>query len=97
MNPHDGIEVIRVPLATAVRFIADLQRRKELVFPELAPNSAVESALCPLNHHSKMLKANTTDPDKWAENLMEIADDEGFDNVRQVQEAVLTVKAMHQG
>ena len=97
LNSHGGIEAIRVTLAAAVRFVVDLQRREELAFPESAPSSAVEPALCPLPRHSKMLPASTTNVDEWVDKLMEIADDEGVDNVREVQTAVSAVKAMHRG
>lgn len=97
VTTHDGIEVIRVALATAVHFVADLQQREELAFPASAPNLAVESALCPHARLSKILPANRTNLDEWVEKFMEIADDEGVDNVTEVQKAVLTVKALYQG
>lgn len=31
----DDVDIIRVPLRTAVRFIADLQRKEEEAFPDL--------------------------------------------------------------
>ena len=97
LNSHDSIEVILVTLATAVRFVADLQRREELAFSESAPNSAVEPDICPLDCRPKMISVNITDVDEWCEKLMEIADYEEVENVREVQKAVLIVKAMHQG
>lgn len=97
LNAHDGIEAIRVTLATAVRFVIDLQRREELAFPESGSISAVEPALCAFPHHSKMLPATMTNADEWVDKLMEIADDEGVENVWEVQTAVSTIKAMHRG
>lgn len=97
LNSNDGIEAIRVTLATAVRFVVDLQRREELAFPESAPSSAVGRAFCPLAHHSKMRPASTTNADEWVDKLMEIADDEGVHNVREVKMAVSIVKAVHRG
>ena len=97
LNPHDGIEAIRVTLATAVRFVVDLQRREELAFPESAFSSAIDPALCPIAQHSKMLPASSPNVDEWVDKLMEIADDEGVDNVREVQTAVSTIKAIHRG
>lgn len=94
LRSDDGIDAIRVTLATAVRFVADLQRREELAFPESAPSSAVERALshCPLARPSKVLPASTTNADEWVDKLMKIADDEGVDNVCEVQTAVSKVK-----
>ena len=97
LNSHDEIEAIRVTIATAVRFIVDLQRREELAFPKSAFKSAVDSALRPLSRHPKMSRANTNNVDEWVDRLMEIADDEGVDNVTEVRTAVSTVKAMHRG
>ncbi|CAF9912597.1 hypothetical protein IMSHALPRED_000358 [Imshaugia aleurites] len=97
LNPHDGIEAIRVTLATAVGFVVDLQRREELAFPESAPSSAVDRALGPTPHHPKESSASTTNADEWVDKLMEIADDEGVDNVWEVRMAVSTVNAMHRG
>jgi hypothetical protein len=42
----EGIDVIRVTLPVAVRFIAELEERENAAFPELR-NNAVEMDLCP--------------------------------------------------
>lgn len=75
-SPEDGIDVIRVTLATAVRFVVDLQLREEATFSPSAPSTA---------------------PDDWVNDIMETADEKGFDNVYHVREAILEVKAKQRG
>lgn len=63
IEKYNDIDAIRVPLATAVHFIVNLQRREEAAFPESAPSTAVEQALCPLTHHTEIYPAKITDVD----------------------------------
>ena len=91
------IEAIRVPLATAVQFIVDLERREEVAFPESAPSTAVERALCPLAHHTESYPARITNVDDWVDRVLELADEKGIENVSEAREALLTVQAAQQG
>ena len=47
IDSHDRTDAVRVTLATAVRFVTDLQRREEAAIPESAPIPAVERSLYP--------------------------------------------------
>jgi hypothetical protein len=61
----EGIEVIRVTLPVAVRFIAELEERENAAFPELR-NNALKGDLCPnIEFGDTALNVDT-----WVEKIM---------------------------
>lgn len=84
----DGVDVIRVSLAAAVRFIADLEREKEAASRE-TQSSAVELSLCP--------KVGGWGPpiasaDKWINEVMRQAADKGKENVSEIRHAMQRIE-----
>lgn len=97
IEQYNDIDAIRTPLATAVQFIVNLQRREEAAFPESSPSTAVEQALCPLTHHTESYPAMITNFDDWVDKVVELADEKGTDNIPKAREAMLTVLAAQRG
>jgi len=73
----EGIDVIRVTLPVAVRFIAELEERENAAFPELR-NNAVEMDLCPNTEFGDA----ALNVDTWIEKIMQEAEEKGVDNVK---------------
>ena len=94
---YNDIDAIRVPLATAVQFIVNLERREEAAFPESAPSTAFQESLCPYAHHTDSRLAEITNVDEWVDRVMELADEKGNDNVADAREAMLQVRAARRG
>jgi hypothetical protein len=69
----EGIDVIRVTLPVAVRFIVELEERENAAFPELR-NNAVEMDLCPnMEFGDPALNVDT-----WVEKIMQEAEEKGL-------------------
>ena len=97
LGKNNNIDAIRVPLATAVQFIINLQRREEAAFPDSAPSTAVQESLCPSTHHTESHRAEITNADDWVDRVMGLADEKGIDNVPHAREAMLEVQAARRG
>ena len=97
IEQYNDIDAIRNPLARAVQSIVNLQRREEAAFPESAPSTAVEQALCPLTHHTESYPAKITNLDDWVDKVMELADEKGTDNIPKAREAMSMVLAAQRG
>ena len=91
------IDAIRVPLATAIQFIVNLQRREEAAFPESAPSTAVDQSICPLIHRTECRPATITNVDDWVDRIMEMADEKGIDNVWHARDAMSNIQAAQRG
>ena len=92
MRPN--VDVVRVSIAVAVKFIASLEAREELAFskltneviwdPQLAPNTAHELGE---THHI------SCSPDLWADAHLMAAEEYGYDKIYQTWESIRRVKA----
>lgn len=85
-----GIDVIRVPLSTAVNFIAALQKREDLAFPK---NRMVDGDICP-DYQYGNARLSIED---WVESVMRESREQGIDNVERTWEAVRKVEARRRG
>ena len=97
VETNKNIDAIRVPLATAIQFIVNLQRREEAAFPDSGPSTAVEESLCPSTDHTERFAARITNVDDWVDRVMELADEKGIDNVSEAKRAMSTVQAARRG
>ncbi|KAK3175365.1 hypothetical protein OEA41_002612 [Lepraria neglecta] len=80
----EGVEAIRVPLVTAVYFIADLQRKEEIVFPELVPNS-FERSLYP---DVRGLPPDSFTADGFADGVLQLVSQDRIDSVEAAKSAI---------
>lgn len=90
---EEEANIVRVSLATAVRFIADLQTREEAAFAT-SENSSVDTSLCPVISGLGLLAVT---PEMWTDKIMEQARKKGIDNVIETWDAVRQVKAAKRG
>lgn len=87
----DGRSAIRVSLATAVKFIADLERREDLAFPSVRDRSTMDGSPVPNASFLNYEIPNTLVADTWAESMIQRAEAEGINNVFDVKGCVLGV------
>ncbi|MCJ1344703.1 hypothetical protein MMC31_002906 [Peltigera leucophlebia] len=92
---NDGIDAIRVSLATAVKFIADLQKREEAAFPIERDLLLADKSLCPSPTEQPRHKAFSADA--YADNIMQQAEEKGIDKVSATWTAVRRIKAAELG
>ena len=85
----DKTDIIRVSLRTAVRFIADLERREEEAFPHLGWRS-----IDPISNN-KSLKP--TRADRWVDEVMHQAEEMGANNVSELTYVAWKMKAGQRG
>ena len=87
-------DAVRVPLSTAVGFVADLMHREETAFPNLRDSSLVDSSLSPPTYDRdyKVYSAQA-----WVDKIMQEAEKKGIDNVSETADAVRRVKAAKRG
>lgn len=97
VKPHDGNDAVRVILATAVRFVVDLQRREEVALPHSALGSTVDPSLCAFAPHGGMEPDRMLNADAGIYKILEVADEKGINNVREARNAVLGVKGAQRG
>ena len=97
LETRNDIDAIRVPLATAVQFIVNLQRREEAAFPDSAPSTAVDRSLCPSTHPHESDSARITNVDDWVDRIMELADEGGIDKVPDARAAMSAVQEAQRG
>ena len=97
----DGdISLVRVSVATAVKFIADLERREEAAYPDTRDHP-LEKWLCPKRYYTYIPRSHSrTDfdyaylsEDEFVEAAMQSADENGIDAVRYTFQAVRRIKA----
>ena len=89
------ISAVRVSLAVAVQFIADLERRERAAFPDFRDHLFVDTSLCPSKIGDPLFRALTAD--EWADTIMQDAEKKGIDGVHETAEAVRRVKAEKRG
>lgn len=95
ITANDGIDAIRVSLATAVKFIADLQKREKAAFPIERDPLLVDDSLCPSPTGQPRHKAFSADA--YADNIMQQAEKKGIDKVSATWTAVRRIKAAELG
>ena len=90
----DGcVDAIRVPMAVAVQFMADLLRKEEASFPELKPNS-IDRDLNPGNYIGVIPAPNA---EEWVDGALQAADERGIDKVSSVWNIVQKIRATDRG
>lgn len=84
----NDIDAIRVPLALAVRFVADPERREQAAYPATRP-IAVDKSIYPLPvfNGSPVLSG-----DEWANEIIKEAVQKGKENVHQTRDALRRIK-----
>ena len=74
----DGcVDAIRVPMAIAVQFMADLLRKEEAFLPELKPN-VIDPHLHPGDYVGVLPAPNA---EEWVDGVLKAADERGIDKV----------------
>jgi hypothetical protein len=86
----DNVDVVRVPLATAVKFIVNLEMREELAFPKAKGYIPLDPTLCP----ESPVKCGSEEenyvrycPMQWAQAIMAAAKKFGYDDLDKVPAA----------
>lgn len=92
VNPE--IDAVRVSLATAVRFIADLQRREEMAFPNSRDYSVIDQSISPSTQN---FGGGNLNADEYAGMVMQRVEENGIKNVWEAYHAVVRVKAAQRG
>ncbi|KAK3167281.1 hypothetical protein OEA41_010408 [Lepraria neglecta] len=90
-----SINMVRVPLTTAVQFVADLERREEAAFPDSRHHSAMDSSLSPRKDGDTETFAFGAD--MWVDKIMQEAEEKGIDGVFETWESVRRVEARKRG
>jgi hypothetical protein len=98
ITARDEIDAVRVSLTTAVRFIADLQRREDAAYPYARDRSLVDTSLgphtpCSINETGSL----ATSADEWADEIMQEVEEKGIDNVGYTRVVVHEVQAAIKG
>jgi hypothetical protein len=75
----EDIDVVRVPLATAVQFIIGLEVREDLASPNTKREVPLEVGLCPSLDCTEDKQARES-PETWADAHMIAAEKHGYDN-----------------
>ncbi len=88
----NNIDSVRVSLAIAVEFIANLQRREEAAFPNSRDRSAIDRGLCPAGE-KQGVPDQCPSADSWANEVMQKAEEKEYDNVFLAWDAIRRVKA----
>jgi hypothetical protein len=98
ITARDKIDAVRVSLTTAVRFVADLQKREDDAYPYARDCSLVDTSLGPSTPCSKdEIGFRATSADEWADKIMQAVEEKGIDNVGYAQLAVQEVQAVKNG
>lgn len=88
------VDVIRVPLAVAVQFIASLEAREELAFPKSKDEIPLDTSLCPDCPKGFQEKDKVHySPEAWADALIVAAEKHGYDNIRETWKSIRRVRA----
>ena len=90
---NDGIDAIRVSLASAVRFIADLELKEEAAYPGTGART-LDRSICPsaIYNGPKTLSA-----DEWANEIINQAVEKGKENVYETRRALRMIQAAQRG
>lgn len=91
-NPE--IDAVRVSFATAVRFIADLQRREEMASPNLSDYSVIDQSISPSTQN---FGGGNLNAHEYAGMVMQRVEESGINNVWEAYHAVVRVKAAQRG
>ena len=90
----DGcVDAIRVPMAVAVQFTADLLRKEEAFYPESKPNS-IDGDLNPGDYIGVVRAPNA---EEWVDGALQAADERGIDKVSSVWDIVQKIRATDRG
>ncbi len=89
VDSSNGSDTIRVPLQTAVRFIADLQRTEETASPNLKCNATDLSIGTPTDN----ISISTISTHDWVDEMIQKAEAEGYNNIDEAKHAIREVKA----
>ena len=89
---YGDLQVIRVPLSTAVRFIIDLEQREEAAFP--SPYIATDRSLGP---HTDNISMGTITATEWADEVLQRIDDKGLADVFEARSATQKLQARERG
>ncbi|KAK0507113.1 hypothetical protein JMJ35_010571 [Cladonia borealis] len=87
------VDAIRVPIAVAVQFMADLLRKEAAFDPELIPNS-IDRDLNPGDYVGVVRAPNA---EEWVDGALQAADERGIDNVSSVWQIVQDIRASDRG
>jgi hypothetical protein len=88
------IDVVRVSLAVAVKFIADLEAREEVAFSQSKNEPFLDKSLHPSS--PKGFEGNRQvccSPEAWADALIVAAEKHGYDNIYQTHQSIRRVQA----
>lgn len=98
ITAHDEIDAVRVSLTTAVRFVADLQRREDAAYPYARDRSLVDTSLGPCTPCSTNETGSlTANADEWADKIMQEVEEKGIGKVGYARDAVHEVQAAKNG
>lgn len=89
---YGDVQVVRVSLSTAVRFILDLEQREEAAFPSRC--IATDRSLGPPTDN---ISFGTITATEWADEVLQKVDDKGLANVTQATLAVQKIQARERG
>ncbi|KAL8704952.1 MAG: hypothetical protein Q9201_001898 [Fulgogasparrea decipioides] len=92
------VDVVRIPLAVAVQFVVDLEKRESLAYPKTRTETSHDSYLDPLP--PKGCKGNREvrkSPELWVDATLAAAEKYGYDNVPQTWESIRRVQAKLHG
>lgn len=89
----DQVDSIRVSLNTAIRFIADLQRREEEAFPDMRLSATDRS----IGSSTDNISFGLISADEWVDEIMHEAEEKGANNVPQVKCVAERMKAEQEG
>jgi hypothetical protein len=82
-EPDIDVDAVRVSLATAVKFVADLEQREEVAFPCLRVGSETDDC--------------SGGAEEYAEETLKAAEEKGIDNVHATWRTVRSIKATRRG
>jgi hypothetical protein len=82
-EPGADVDAVRVTLATAVKFVADLEQREEVAFPYLRVRSKTDSC--------------SGGAEEYAEETLKAAEEKGIDNVYSTWHTVRCIRATRRG
>jgi hypothetical protein len=98
ITARDEIDAVRVSLTTAVRFVADLQRREDAAYPYARDRSLVDTSLGPSTACStNKIGSLVASADEWADKIMQEVEEKGIGKVWYARDAVQEVQAAKNG
>ena len=92
-NADGWVNAIRVPMAVAVQFMADLLCKEEAFFPDLKPN-AIDRNLNPGDYVGVVPAPNA---EEWVDGVLQAADETGIDKVYSIWDIVKKIRATDRG